>query len=122
MVGTVQAPGGIGPACRPLWPRFYSNATSKTKFLCRPRLRREAGGQRRDVNQTYFSMLACSCLHQATKRSVAAAIIRELYGASTRSIFCFASATALSLYGAKRETSGKAAVRHNRTQNRIGFQ
>jgi len=40
--------------------------------------------------------------------------MRELYGASTRSIFCFASATALSLYGAKvrsvdREMSGKSA-------------
>jgi hypothetical protein len=38
----------------------------------------------------------------------------ELYNASTRSIFCFASATALSLYGAKvrsvdREMSGKSA-------------
>ena len=46
----VQAPGGIGPACRPLWPRFYSNATSATKFSSR--LRREAGRQRRDFNQT----------------------------------------------------------------------
>jgi len=41
-------------------------------------------------------------------------MMRELYGASTRSIFCFASATALSLYGAKvrnvdREMSGKSA-------------
>ena len=41
-------------------------------------------------------------------------MVRELYGASARSIFCFASATALSLYGAKvrsvdREMSGKSA-------------
>jgi hypothetical protein len=41
-------------------------------------------------------------------------MMRELYDASTRSIFCFASATALSLSGAKvrsvdREMSGKSA-------------
>jgi hypothetical protein len=59
-------------------------------------------------------MLACSCLHQATKRSVAAAMMRELYDASTRSIFRFASATASSFRGAKvrsvdREMSGKSA-------------
>jgi hypothetical protein len=53
-------------------------------------------------------------LHQATKRSVAAAMMRELYDASTRSIFCFALATASSFPGAKvrsvdREMSGKSA-------------
>ena len=66
------------------------------------------------ISSSSCSILACSCLHQATKRSVAAAMVRELYGASARSIFCFASATALSLYGAKvrsvdREMSGKSA-------------
>ena len=53
-------------------------------------------------------------LHQATKRSVAAAMMRELYDASTRSIFCFALATASSFPGVKvrsvdREISGKSA-------------
>src|SRR5262245_11927831 len=72
MVGTVQVPGRIGPACRPLWPRFYSNATSKTKFLCRPRLRREAGGQRRDINQTSSR---CSLVPACTKQRNVAGIV-----------------------------------------------